>query len=70
MNLTCFLFYLIPTTYLFLNFIQVRKLAYIRGNSAPRANLIILHKLLSARHELSEVSMPTYIPHPMVVNWI
>ncbi|KAI3458275.1 hypothetical protein Pfo_014938 [Paulownia fortunei] len=34
---------------------EVRKLAYIRGNSAPRANLVVLDKLLSARHEFSEI---------------
>ncbi|XP_057798375.1 mitochondrial intermediate peptidase, mitochondrial isoform X2 [Salvia miltiorrhiza] len=34
---------------------EVRKLAYIAGNSVPRANLVVLDKLLSARHELSEV---------------
>ncbi|KAL1531507.1 Mitochondrial intermediate peptidase [Salvia divinorum] len=34
---------------------EVRKLAYIAGNSSPRANLAVLDKLLSARHELSEV---------------
>lgn len=50
--------------YMFL--IQVRKLAYLAGNSAPHANLLVLDKLLSARHEFSEVSMPTYI---QVVNW-
>ncbi|KAH6755680.1 Zincin-like metalloproteases family protein [Perilla frutescens var. hirtella] len=34
---------------------EVRKLAYIAGNSAPHGNLAVLDKLLSARHELSEV---------------
>ncbi|KAK6132192.1 hypothetical protein DH2020_034075 [Rehmannia glutinosa] len=34
---------------------EVRRLAYIRGNSAPRANLVVLDKLLSARHEFSEI---------------
>ncbi|KAL6541754.1 Mitochondrial intermediate peptidase [Orobanche gracilis] len=34
---------------------KVRRLAYIRGNSAPPANLIVLDKLLSARHEFSEI---------------
>ncbi|KAK6132170.1 hypothetical protein DH2020_034095 [Rehmannia glutinosa] len=33
---------------------EVRRLAYIRGNSAPRANLVVLDKLLSARNEFSE----------------
>ncbi|KAL0371585.1 UNVERIFIED_CONTAM: Mitochondrial intermediate peptidase, mitochondrial [Sesamum calycinum] len=31
---------------------EVRKKAYIRGNSVPRANLVVLDKLLAARHEL------------------
>ncbi|KAG8381486.1 hypothetical protein BUALT_Bualt06G0126800 [Buddleja alternifolia] len=35
---------------------EVRKLAYIRGNSAPSANLVVLEKLLAARHELSEIT--------------
>ncbi|PIN06711.1 Metalloendopeptidase family - mitochondrial intermediate peptidase [Handroanthus impetiginosus] len=34
---------------------EVRRLAYIKGNSAPRANLVVLDKLLSARHEFSEI---------------
>ncbi|GFP88278.1 probable mitochondrial intermediate peptidase mitochondrial [Phtheirospermum japonicum] len=34
---------------------EVRKLAYIRGNSSPPANLVVLDKLLSARHEFSEI---------------
>ncbi|KAL3645220.1 Mitochondrial intermediate peptidase [Castilleja foliolosa] len=34
---------------------EVRRLTYIRGNSAPPANLVVLDKLLSARHEFSEI---------------
>ncbi|XP_073031397.1 mitochondrial intermediate peptidase, mitochondrial isoform X1 [Primulina eburnea] len=34
---------------------EVRKLAYVEGNSAPRANLKVLDKLLAARHEFSEI---------------
>ncbi|CAA0836711.1 Probable mitochondrial intermediate peptidase-mitochondrial [Striga hermonthica] len=34
---------------------EVRRLAYIRGNSTPAANLVVLDKLLSARHEFSEI---------------
>ncbi|EPS66980.1 hypothetical protein M569_07793, partial [Genlisea aurea] len=34
---------------------EVRKLAYIAGNSAPYANLHVLDMILSARHELSEI---------------
>ncbi|KAK4489446.1 hypothetical protein RD792_005255 [Penstemon davidsonii] len=34
---------------------EVRKLAYIGGNSSPRANLVVLDKLLDARHEFSEI---------------
>ncbi|KAL8539610.1 hypothetical protein ACS0TY_001278 [Phlomoides rotata] len=34
---------------------EVRKLAYMAGNSAPHANLVVLDKLLSARHEFSEI---------------
>lgn len=34
---------------------QVRKQSYITGNSAPHANLGVLNKLISARHELAQV---------------
>ncbi|KAL0299402.1 UNVERIFIED_CONTAM: Mitochondrial intermediate peptidase, mitochondrial [Sesamum radiatum] len=34
---------------------EVRKKAYIRGNSVPRANLVVLDKLLAARHEFAEI---------------
>ncbi|KAL2227187.1 probable mitochondrial intermediate peptidase, mitochondrial isoform X1 [Sesamum indicum] len=34
---------------------EVRKMAYIRGNSVPRANLVVLDKLLAARHEFAEI---------------
>ncbi|CAO2839022.1 unnamed protein product [Amaranthus hypochondriacus] len=34
---------------------EVRKLAYIRGNSVPHANLDVLDKLIAARHELAQI---------------
>ncbi|CAH9139735.1 unnamed protein product [Cuscuta epithymum] len=34
---------------------EVRKMAYIKGNSAPRANIVILDKLIDARHEFSQI---------------
>lgn len=34
---------------------QVRKMAYIQGNSVPRANLKVLDELIAARHELAQV---------------
>ncbi|CAN0902563.1 Mitochondrial intermediate peptidase, mitochondrial [Linum grandiflorum] len=34
---------------------EVRKTAFIEGNSAPRANLGVLEKLIAARHELSQI---------------
>ncbi|KAI3835452.1 hypothetical protein MKX03_034542 [Papaver bracteatum] len=34
---------------------EVRKQAYIRGNSAPRANLALLDKLITARHDLAQI---------------
>ncbi|KAM1231890.1 hypothetical protein ACFX13_042515 [Malus domestica] len=34
---------------------EVRKMAYIKGNSVPRANLSVLDKLIVARHELAQI---------------
>ncbi|KAF2311734.1 hypothetical protein GH714_026456 [Hevea brasiliensis] len=34
---------------------EVRKMAYIQGNSVPRANLKVLDELIAARHELSQI---------------
>ncbi|CAA7393041.1 unnamed protein product [Spirodela intermedia] len=34
---------------------EVRKRAYVTGNSSPRANLDVVHRLIAARHELSQV---------------
>ncbi|XP_041007330.1 mitochondrial intermediate peptidase, mitochondrial isoform X1 [Juglans microcarpa x Juglans regia] len=34
---------------------EVRKMAYVKGNSVPNANLGILDKLISARHELAQI---------------
>lgn len=34
---------------------EVRKQAYIMGNSVPRANLAVLDELISARHELAQI---------------
>ncbi|XP_051138147.1 mitochondrial intermediate peptidase, mitochondrial [Andrographis paniculata] len=34
---------------------EIRKLAYVKGNSVPHANLEVLDKLLAARHEFSEI---------------
>ncbi|XP_039122984.1 mitochondrial intermediate peptidase, mitochondrial isoform X2 [Dioscorea cayenensis subsp. rotundata] len=40
---------------------EVRKQSYITGNSAPHANLGVLNKLISARHELAQV-IASYFP--------
>ncbi len=42
-------------TKFFLPVLQVRKMAYIQGNSVPRANLKVLDELIAARHELAQV---------------
>ncbi|CAN1842688.1 Mitochondrial intermediate peptidase, mitochondrial [Linum perenne] len=34
---------------------EVRKMAFIKGNSVPHANLGVLEKLIAARHELSQI---------------
>ncbi|KAG0502810.1 hypothetical protein HPP92_002882 [Vanilla planifolia] len=34
---------------------EVRKQAYIMGNSVPRANLAVIDKLISARHEVAQI---------------
>ncbi|PON89458.1 Peptidase M3A/M3B [Trema orientale] len=34
---------------------EVRKMAYLRGNSSPQANLGVLNKLMGARHELAQI---------------
>lgn len=34
---------------------EVRKMAYIQGNSVPRANLKVLDELIAARHELAQI---------------
>ncbi|KAI3833118.1 hypothetical protein MKW92_003637, partial [Papaver armeniacum] len=34
---------------------EVRKQSYIRGNSTPRANLALLDKLITARHDLAQI---------------
>ncbi|GAB2265363.1 Mitochondrial intermediate peptidase [Dionaea muscipula] len=34
---------------------EVRRMAYIKGNSVPRANLDVLDKLIAARHELAQL---------------
>ncbi|XP_020589995.1 probable mitochondrial intermediate peptidase, mitochondrial isoform X2 [Phalaenopsis equestris] len=34
---------------------EVRKQAYIRGNSVPYANLFVIDKLISTRHELAKI---------------
>ncbi|KAI3869797.1 hypothetical protein MKW98_030978 [Papaver atlanticum] len=34
---------------------EVRKQSYIRGNSTPRANLVLLDKLITARHDLAQI---------------
>ncbi|URD98920.1 Peptidase family M3, partial [Musa troglodytarum] len=36
-------------------YLHVRKQAYIKGNSTPHANLIVLDKLIGARHELAQI---------------
>lgn len=42
-------------------YFQVRMLSYISGNSVPRANLIVLDKLMSSRHELAEVTLSSFV---------
>ncbi|WCJ36511.1 Mitochondrial intermediate peptidase mitochondrial [Euphorbia peplus] len=34
---------------------EVRKMAYIEGNSSPRANIEVVDKLIAVRHELAEI---------------
>ncbi|XP_059666980.1 mitochondrial intermediate peptidase, mitochondrial [Cornus florida] len=34
---------------------EVRKMAYVQGNSVPRENLGILDKLIAARHEIAQI---------------
>ncbi|XP_017425273.1 mitochondrial intermediate peptidase, mitochondrial isoform X5 [Vigna angularis] len=34
---------------------EVRKMVYIRGNSVPQANVDVLKRLISARHELAQI---------------
>ncbi|XP_015580816.1 mitochondrial intermediate peptidase, mitochondrial isoform X2 [Ricinus communis] len=34
---------------------EVRKIAYIKGNSVPHANIKVLDKLIAARHELAQI---------------
>ncbi|KAH1260364.1 Mitochondrial intermediate peptidase, mitochondrial [Glycine max] len=34
---------------------EVRKIVYIRGNSVPHANVDVLKRLISARHELAQI---------------
>lgn len=36
-------------------------MAYIQGNSAPRANLGVLNKLIAARHEFAQVNLIHFI---------
>lgn len=51
---------------------EVRKLAYIRGNSAPHANLDVLDKLIAARHELAQImeckSYAEFATHPNMAS--
>ncbi|XAR71801.1 Mitochondrial intermediate peptidase [Bertholletia excelsa] len=34
---------------------EVRKMAYVQGNSSPHANLGVLDRLISARHEIAQI---------------
>lgn len=34
---------------------EVRKMAYIQGNSVPSANLGVLDKLVASRHEIAQM---------------
>uniref|UniRef100_A0A7N0U0A8 Peptidase M3A/M3B catalytic domain-containing protein n=1 Tax=Kalanchoe fedtschenkoi TaxID=63787 RepID=A0A7N0U0A8_KALFE len=34
---------------------EVRRLAYVQGHSVPRANLLVLDKLIAARHEIAQI---------------
>lgn len=40
---------------LHLNGGQVRKMAYVQGNSVPSANIGVLDKLIGTRHEIAQV---------------
>lgn len=41
--------------------VQVRKVAYVKGNSVPHANLEVLDKLVATRHEFAQVCVWTLL---------
>lgn len=41
--------------------VQVRKVAYVQGNSVPHANLEVLDKLIATRHEFAQVGVWTLL---------
>ncbi|XP_057952770.1 mitochondrial intermediate peptidase, mitochondrial isoform X2 [Malania oleifera] len=51
---------------------EVRKLAYIQGNSVPHANLGVLDKLIATRHEIAEIlgykSYAEFAVHPNMAS--
>nr|DAD33704.1 TPA_asm: hypothetical protein HUJ06_012555 [Nelumbo nucifera] len=51
---------------------EVRKQSYIQGNSAPRANLSVLDKLIASRHELAQImgykSYAEFAVHPNMAS--
>lgn len=51
-------FYCLMTEY---DLVQVRKMAYVQGNSVPHANLEVLDKLIATRHEFAQVIMLTLL---------
>lgn len=52
----CLWFLVCTTVFRSLTFyLQVRKLAYVQGNSTPNDNLVVLDKLIAARHEIAQV---------------
>ncbi|KAA8539812.1 hypothetical protein F0562_026504 [Nyssa sinensis] len=51
---------------------EVRKMAYIQGNSVPHANLGVLDKLIAARHEIAQImgykSYAEFAVHPNMAS--
>ncbi|XP_034206279.1 mitochondrial intermediate peptidase, mitochondrial-like [Prunus dulcis] len=45
---------------------EVRKMAYIKGNSVPHANLGVLDQLIASRHELAQVSLYLNSQHILI----
>lgn len=51
-------------------FSQVRKMAYVKGNSSPYANLDVLDKLIATRHSLAQVIHADFLSLKFVKNRI